>query len=66
MEKVKGESNLELTRKKLQTLFILTPKRRRVISSPWLLTGGQVSPSAQQAVDENGKERSVESEHWRY
>lgn len=29
----------------------------------WPLTSGQVSPSAQQTVDEDRKERSVESEH---
>lgn len=32
--------------------------------SHWSLTCGQVSPSTQQSVDEDGKERSVQPEHW--
>lgn len=38
-----------------------TPQRRGVAGS---LTCGQVSPSTQQGVDKDRKERSVESKHW--
>lgn len=52
----------ELIRREAPTPVSFHPTERE--RSLWSLTSRQVSPSTQQRVDEDGKERSVESEHW--